>query len=62
MWIRTQTGYLINSDHLDSIYYDSGADDTKGMAGEEKYKLSDGNAIPQIITSLRRGDYYMGVQ
>ena len=62
MWIKTKNGYLVNSDHLDLIFYDSDADYTKGMAGEEYYKIADGNAIPQIITALRRGDHYMGVQ
>lgn len=65
MWIKTKDGLLVNADTLSCINYVPEQDHTIGIYADDPFDqadIADGNVIPQIITALRRGDHYMGVQ
>lgn len=53
MWIKTQGNDLLNTD-VGLTYCSFGI-------RPSSYPISEGNAIPAIINSLRRGDNYLGV-
>lgn len=63
MWIKTQGNDLLNTDQMASIWFDSDVGLTYCSFGirPSSYPISEGNAIPAIINSLRRGDNYLGV-
>lgn len=63
MWIKAQNNDLLNTDQMASIWFDSDVGLTYCSFGirPNSYPISEGNAIPAIINSLRRGDNYLGV-
>ena len=64
MWIKTQAGVLVNTDTFSCMTYDSDANQTIGKNDHDYHDyavLAEGNVIPQIITAIRRGDNYLGV-
>lgn len=63
MWIKTQGNDLLNTDRMEAIWFDSNVGLTYCSFGNQpdSYLISEGNAIPAVINSLRRGDNYLGV-
>ena len=59
MWIKTQSGDLVNSDRAIRIYFD-GSHTICDFRNSSEI-IAEGDAIPAIINSLRRGDNDLGV-
>lgn len=54
MWIKTVGGYLLNTDHLTFIQYDSDQDYTRGYDGEVHHIISEGNSLDIIFEAALR--------
>lgn len=62
MWIKTNHEELVNLDRYDEIRYDSDENITVAELERDIYLICSGNAIPNIIRALKRGDNYVGVE
>ena len=62
MWIKTVGGYLLNTDHLTFIQYDSDQDYTRGYDGEVHHIISEGNYVDTIATAITQNIRTMEVR
>lgn len=62
MWIKTVGGYLLNTDHLTFIQYDSDQDYTRGYDGEVHHIISEGNTLDIIFSSFYRDSNVLEVR
>lgn len=62
MWIKTVGGYLLNTDKLIFIQYDSDTGYTYGYDGEVQHIIADGDYTDIIFTAALRAAHVLEVK
>ena len=62
MWIKTDTGSLVNTDVMDYIEYSTQSDVTKSYHNNDIYIIANGDITAQIFANLRMGKPTMEVE
>ena len=62
MWIKTQGGYLINSDNLEFIVFDADNNYTYGNTGNYAHIIGFGDVTTIIADNIQRGSAFMEVK
>lgn len=55
MWIKTEGGYLLNTDQIEFIRYDEDMDMTMAVSADTTHIISQDNTVDNLFNLLTRG-------
>lgn len=62
MWIKTANNELLNTDYMESIWYDEKNNVTRSWYRNDYRILAKNNIVPIIATAIQQGKTFVGVQ